>query len=110
MIDRKQAIKEYKERKPLRGTFAVRCRPTQQAWVGSSPNLNAAHNSVWFSLRQGLHRDPALQAAWNAHGEQAFQFEILDKIDDDVSPVNLGDILKEKKKHWANELGATVLL
>jgi len=110
MIDRKQAIKEYKERKPLRGAFAVRCSVTHQSWVGSSPNLNAARNSVWFALRQGLHRDPTLQAAWNAHGEEQFHFEILDELDDDVSRVNLGDILKQKKKHWANELGATMLL
>ncbi|HLJ45367.1 MAG TPA: GIY-YIG nuclease family protein [Bryobacteraceae bacterium] len=110
MIDRKQAIKEYKERKPLRGAFAVRCHATQKAWVGSSMNLSATQNGLWFALRQGAHREATLQAAWNAHGEDAFGFEILEKLDDDVSPVTLGDILKEKKRQWVKELNATMLL
>jgi hypothetical protein len=107
---RKEAIKDFKSQKPLRGAFAVRCTTTNHVWVGSTPNLNAARNAVWFTLRHGLHREKALQEEWNAHGEAAFQYEILEQLDDDVAPLSVRDLLKEKKAHWAAELSAPALL
>ena len=50
------------------------------------------------------------QDAWNAHGEQAFAYEILETLDDDVSALMVRDILKEKKAHWSAEYGAPALL
>ncbi len=61
-------------------------------------------------LRQGSHRNPALQSEWNTHGEQALQFEILEQIDDDTLPMAVRDLLKEKLRHWAKELNAQTLL
>ena len=108
-MNRKQAIRDFKERKPARRIFAVRCNADSQTWVGSSPNLPAWRNSLWFSLRSGGYPDQALQQAWNTHGESAFQFEILEQLDDDVSPLALGDLLKQKKQHWIQQLGALAL-
>ena len=107
---RKEAIKEYKARKPQRGTFAVRCRPTGLVWVGASPSLATVQNSVWFGLRHGAYQDKALQSAWNTHGEAAFEYEILESLDDDVHPLAIKDLLKEQKIQWAERLGATMLL
>jgi hypothetical protein len=106
---RREVIKEYKTRKALRGVFAVRCTSTGRVWVDSSPNLEAARNGLWFFLRHGNHDNPALQAEWNTHGEPAFQYEILEKLDDDVSLLAVNDLLKEKKRHWAAQLGAQTL-
>jgi len=106
---RKQAIKDFKARQVPRGIFAVRCAPTGRVWIDSSPNLDAARNSLWFFLRNGYHPDKALQAEWNANGVQAFQYEILEKLNDDVSPLAVKDLLKEKKLHWAGKLGAAML-
>ena len=109
-VDRKKAIREYKERKIPRGVFAVRCTATGQAWVDSTPDLRAAQNSVFFMLRTGSNRNPALLAEWNTHGEQAFQFEILETLDDDVLPMAMRDLLKEKKSHWMGQLNAKPLM
>jgi hypothetical protein len=109
-MTRREAIREYKERKPLRGAYAMRCAASSQAWVGSSLNLAATRNGLWFSLRTGSHREKMLQATWNAHGEEAFQYEILEKLSDDVSPIALKDLLQEKKTHWLARLGALPLL
>ena len=109
MIDKKEAIRKFKERKPLRGAFAVRCRATGHVWVGAFPDLYAMQNRHWFSLRMGGHRDPQLQQEWNTHGEQAFEFEVLEKLDEDVSPMAISDLLKEKKLSWAAKLGARTL-
>jgi hypothetical protein len=108
-IDKKEAIKEYKARKPLRGAYALRCTATGQVWVGSSPNLDAIRNRLWFSLRQGNHQDSVLQKEWNTYGEQAFLYEILEKLDDDLSPIGVSDLLKEKKLQWVAQFGARKL-
>jgi hypothetical protein len=109
-VKRREAIKEYKARKPLRGAFAMRCCATGQVWVGSSMNLDATRNGLWFALDHGGHRDETLQAAWIAHGEQGFRYEILEKLDDDVPPIVVRDLLKEKKAHWVAQFGARALL
>ncbi len=75
---RKEAIRQFKERKPFLGIFAVRCASTGKLWVGSSRNLYAVQNSTWFSLRLGGYYDPSLQQEWNAQGESAFTLEILE--------------------------------
>ena len=97
-ISRKEAIRAYKERKPCRGAFAVRCTATGQAWVGSSPNLDAARNGIWFGLKHGSCLDKNLQTEWQTHGEGAFEYEILGKLDDDVHAMEVNDLLKEKKR------------
>jgi hypothetical protein len=107
---RKEAIDEYKARKPHRGIFAVRCEASGRVWVGAAPNLEAAKNGAWFTLRIGSHRDAALQAEWRAHGEDAFRFEVLEELDDDVPAMLLRDVLKEKKASWAQRTGGGVLL
>ncbi|HWD00090.1 MAG TPA: GIY-YIG nuclease family protein [Candidatus Sulfopaludibacter sp.] len=106
---RKEAIRKYKERKPLIGAYAIRCMPTGQVWAGVTRNLGAAHNAAWFSLRIDSHTDKSLQAQWNLHGESAFQYEILETLPDDVTPIGLPDLLKEKKAHWLARLNATPL-
>jgi len=104
--DRKTAVKEYKERKIPRGIFVLRCASTQQCWVGSALNLEATRNRLWFTLRQRLHPDKALQQAWNESGEQAFEYDILEKLPDDVAEMSLGDLLKQKRIEWIAKLGA----
>jgi len=107
---RKEAIKKFKERKPLLGAFAVRCTATGRTWVGASRNLDATKNGAWFCLRHGNHHDKSLQEEWNAQGEPAFAYEILEKLDDDLLPLAIADLLKEKKSHWVAQLGARALL
>ena len=108
-MGRKEAIKEYKTRKVARGVFAVRCAATGHVWVDSSGNLDAAQNSVWFFLRHRYHQNKSLQAEWDAHGKEAFSYEVLEKLDEDVSAVGVSDLLREKKLHWVAQLGAQSL-
>jgi hypothetical protein len=107
---RKQAIDEYKNRKPRRGVFVLRCDSTGHAWVGASRDLNAARNGLWFVLRTGTNRNPELQAEWRAHGEEHFQFEVLEELDPDESPLLVNDLLEEKKRAHALKEHAQTLL
>jgi hypothetical protein len=105
---RRDAIRDYKERKPRRGVFAVRCLPTGEAWVSASPNLDKQQNSTWFGLRLGSHPNRALQAAWTQHGEAGFAFEILDELESDAgaSDYAVRADLKALEESWRERLGA----
>jgi hypothetical protein len=109
VIDKREARKAFKSRKTPNGVFAVRCAVSGEVWVGASDHLDSARNGVWFLLRNGLHHNQRLQAAWNSHGEAAFEYEVLEKFDEDVAPLLLRDLLRERQKHWERELGASVV-
>lgn len=109
-VNRKEAIRHYKDHPPERGAFAVRNTVTGHAWVGASLNLDAARNGAFFMLRLGQHRDRALQAAWQAHGEAAFVFDVLETLAADTSAFSIADALKAMKAHWAQRLSAATLL
>ena len=109
-IDRKEAIRKFKEQKPARGIYAVRCTTTGRVWVGSSRNLDATRNRTWFSLRIGGHIEKSLQEEWNSHGEPAFQYEILETLDPDLLPMAEADLLKGKLTQWAAQLSAKQML
>ncbi len=105
-INRKEAIREYKERKTPLGIFAIRCTATNAVWVDASRNLDAAKNSNWFQLGAGSHRTKSLQHEWNTHSETAFSYEILETLPEDVHPLEVKDQLESRRKHWVAELNA----
>ena len=107
---RRDAIRDYKERPVARGVFAVRCLPTGQVWVAASRNLDQQQNSIWFGLRAGGYVNREVQAAWNAHGEAAMAYEVLETFDDeDMGPVGRADLAKARAAHWREALGARKL-
>jgi hypothetical protein len=108
---RRQAVRDYKDRKVPIGIYAVRCTVTGEAWVGPSQNLGQQQNRIWFGLRQGGYPNPALRAAWAAHGEAAFAFEVLETLDDEgLSAYGRGSLLKDRDAHWRSQLGATKIV
>jgi hypothetical protein len=94
------------KQKTLRGAFAVRCTKSGLVWVGASLNLGSQKNGIWFALRLGKHLNKPLQEEWNVHGEPAFEYQILERLDDDLHPLAVADPLKEKKSRWIAQLGA----
>ena len=106
---RKDLVREFKEQKPRPGIFAVRCTATNEVWVGKVPNLDKKQSGLWFQLRTGGFPNRAMQAAWNNHGEGAFEFEVLEEINDEnalIVPV----LLKDREAHWRKELSAGALV
>ncbi|HEY8336204.1 MAG TPA: GIY-YIG nuclease family protein [Tardiphaga sp.] len=104
--NRKAAIAAYKERKVVAGIYLVRCTATGQAWVGQWPNVTNIQNRIWFTLRQGSHPNPDLQAAWQHNGAAHFQFEILERLDAEETTYVRDALLKERAAHWRSSLDA----
>ena len=105
-MDRKALRREFKEKKTPKGVFAVCCTPTAQVWVGGSTHLDSEKTSLWFQLRNGPHLNVRLGEAWMSQGEEAFSFDVLEILDEDVSPLALKDLLKERVAFWTEKLGA----
>ena len=105
---RKEAIRKFKERKPNRGIYVVHCSATGN-WVGSSRNLDATRNGIWFSLRLGSHREKSLQEEFSRQGEPAFEYQVVERLDEDVAALGVADLLKEKASLWTGQLGARML-
>ncbi|MFJ5367699.1 GIY-YIG nuclease family protein [Bosea sp. CER48] len=109
IADRKAATAAYKERKSVAGIYACRCEASGQLWVGRAPDLATIENRLRFTLRHGSHRQRSLQAAWNAHGPDAFRFEALERLEDEDIAYVLDRVLKERLAHWRAKLGAEAL-
>lgn len=108
--ERKAAIQKCKERKAVAGIYSLRCVATGAAWVGATRNVEAAKNAAWFGLRQGVHLSKTLQLEWNRRGEEAFVFEVLERMDEDAPAMGLSDWLKARKAYWVAARGAEPLL
>ena len=108
---KKEIAQAWAERKRSQGVFAVRCAASGEVWVDASKNLDSQKNSIWFSLRMGGHRNKAAQAAWNAHGEETFSYDVLEEVaDETLTPMGVRDLLKTRERHWREQLGAASLL
>jgi hypothetical protein len=105
---RRMAIAAYKETKTTAGVYAVRCAPTGEVWVGRSANLAAQRNSLDFQLRHGPN-NPAMRAAWSAHGAASFGFEPLETAPAELTAAGRSDFLKTRAQHWRQVLGAAAV-
>ena len=104
---RRDLVRDYKERKSVAGVYAVHCAASGEVWTAGSRNIDAQQNSLWFGLRTGGHINREMQAAWTAHGEAGFTFEVLERIEDEaLTPQGVLDHLKTRERHWLATLGA----
>jgi hypothetical protein len=103
---RKAAISEYKKRDDAIGIFAVRCAASGEAWVGPSLNLDTIQNRIWFGLRLGSATNKDMQRAWNYHGGDSFEFEVLERLEPDEPAFVRDSQLKERTAHWRGTLNA----
>src|SRR5512141_412282 len=79
-MDRRKAIREYKETPRPAGVYRVRNLRTGRMLLGSSVDLPSILNRQRAALRLGSHMDRELQRDWNELGPDAFEFEVLDTL------------------------------
>ena len=111
MTERKALVAEWKERKVVAGIYALRCTPIGEGvgglWVGRAPDIGSIQTRLWFTLKHGSSPHRALQAAWKAHGEAAFRFEVLERLEPDESGPVPEYLLRARHEHWLEKLGAS---
>jgi group I intron endonuclease len=105
MKSRKELNREYAERPKTAGVFQVKNTANGKLLLGSSLNLEGILNGHRFMLKNGSHRNKALQADWNEYGADNFVFEILEvvQVKDDPN-FNLSDELTLLEMIWLEKL------
>ena len=105
--DRKTLIREYKETQQPAGIYRIRNTGSGKSLIGSSVNLPGMLNRQRFQLEHGSHPDRELQNDWNTLGPEAFEFEVLDRLEprDEPGYDATGD-LRTLKEMWLEKLQA----
>ncbi len=105
--DRKSRLRDYKATPLPAGVFRVRNKAAGRSLVGSSVNLPGTLNRQRFQLEHGSHPDRELQTDWKALGADAFEFEVLDRLEPRDDPgYDPTEDLKVLKEMWLERLAA----
>lgn len=62
------------------GVYSITCLVSGKAYVGSSRDIRSRWNTHKCELRAGTHHCRALQLSWLKHGEQQFEFRVLQEV------------------------------
>jgi len=104
-VDRKEAVRRYKENPPPAGVFVVRNVAEGMVLIGATPNVAGRLNRERFALEMGSHTSKQLQADWNRLGADAFVIEVLDEIEEPEDPgTDLKEELEELRQMWIEKL------
>jgi hypothetical protein len=105
-MDRKAAAAAYKERKVVSGVYAVRCSAMGLCWVGQAPDLSTIWSRVSFTLRHGSHPNRLLQSAWSDRRGEGFEYQELERLDEETAAAFRDRALRERVAHWIDALAA----
>lgn len=65
----------------ISGIYVILNRADGKMYVGSSYDISHRWRKHRESLRRGKHHSPYLQRAWNKHGEKAFAFIVVERVE-----------------------------
>jgi hypothetical protein len=105
MDRRKELTIAYQQTPRPMGVFRWTNTVNGKIYIAGSPNLDGAHNRDVFTLRMGVSRNKELQQEWNEYGEQAFIFEVLERIKpkEDLKH-NYTKEIQALERKWLDEL------
>ena len=69
------------------GVYEIKNRLDGMAYGGRSGEIEQRWKSHRCMLRRGGHHCADLQSAWNKHGEDVFEFIVLEVIEDPVERI-----------------------
>ena len=105
MINKKELIKEYKNQKHPAGIFAVKNKPDNKMFIGTSLNLPAKIRGITFELEMGKHAFSNLAEDYKRHGKDQFEITILDQIEvKDETEKELKSELETLEEMWVDKL------
>jgi len=98
---RKARIRKYKETSRPAGVYRVRNTVTGKLLIGSTPDLPAMLNRQRFQLEMGSHPDRELQRDWDELGSDAFEIDVLDRLESkEESACDPAEDLRVLKEMW----------
>ena len=107
MINKKEIIKEYKNQKHPAGLFAVKNKPENKMFIGTSLNLPAKLRGITFELEMGRHALSKLAEDYKRLGIDNFEIFVLDEIEvKDETERELMNELDTLGNMWVEKLKA----
>ncbi|MAT34888.1 MAG: hypothetical protein CMK06_07070 [Ponticaulis sp.] len=106
---RQLAKAAFQKQKVTAGIFRITCRPTGEAWIGKSRNLESVMNRLSLTVQSAPHVNAQLRAAWHEYGKTSFNFESVEELDPETPSVFINSTLKERLDHWKAKTGAISL-
>lgn len=91
---KKELRAAYKERPQETAIIFVTCGETGDMFLTDAIDAPAAFNRMRFQLSSGLYPDKRLQALWNQHGESAFEFGVLQRLDPSDADADIAEELE----------------
>jgi hypothetical protein len=103
-MDRKELKRLAKETKTEAGIYQIKNTRNGKLFIGTTPNLKTI-NGQQFTLKMGSHMNKALQQDWNAFGEDAFTFAVLEILEQpETGYFDQKDALKKLAAKWLEQL------
>ena len=62
------------------GIYSITNTVNGKRYYGSSVNMEGRRRQHWSDLRNGKHKNPHLQAAWNLYGDEFFVFSPVEEV------------------------------
>jgi hypothetical protein len=105
MLNKKEIIKEYKNQKHPVGIFAVKNKPDNKMFIGTSLNLPAKIRGITFELEMGSIAYSKLAEDYKKFGKDQFEITILDQIEvKDETDKELRLELETLEEMWVEKL------
>lgn len=83
----------------ISGIYKIENKINHKVYIGESIDIKRRWKQHVKDLKGNYHRNSHLQHSWNKHGEDSFQFEIIEKCDKDV--------LAEREMYWIEYFDST---
>ena len=104
-MDRSAIKRTYKETDRSMGVFGIKNTRNDKVYVGSGTDLPARLNRHKAELRFKSHKNRELQESWNALGESAFDFEVLDVLNhEEILKTDPAQELRVLQEMWIRRL------
>lgn len=78
---KREILGAWKERRPEMGVVALRCAPAEETFLTIDPDIPQKFNRIRFQLSVGNHPNQRLQALWTQYGQEAFDFQVVKRLD-----------------------------
>ena len=64
------------------GIYKIINKKNNVVYVGQSENLNTRFNRHIYRLKRNEHHNESMQRAFNKHGEDIFEYEIIEEVEE----------------------------
>lgn len=73
--------------------YCILCKPNNKKYIGKDSRYPKRINDHKIRLRGRYHINKYLQRSWNNYGENNFEFQILEEVEDNKNVYN-------REKYW----------